>query len=393
MTGWICKGAVAVGRVRLLPLLLMVATSLVAKAQAPGEEVRVRSPEGRAEIRVTLRPFSYTVRYREETVIEASSLGLAFKGQAATGEFKVVGREERSVDISSKPVWGKTGEICNRFRELRLDLVEASGPKRRMSLRMRAYDDGIAFRYELPKQRGMEEFVVDRELTGFRLAGNAQIWASTYKNFRSAYEEEYRRQRVSEVADSALIGLPVLAEIGAHAYVTLMEADLEDWAGLYLRRSGSSLLASLSPRTDGNGLVKASTPHRSPWRVVMLADRPGDLVASNLIENLSEASRIRDTRWIRPGKMMWDHWWSGDVAMENGTIERYIAFAGAMGISVPVDRLAVVWTVRQGDGGHYASSCADRHAAAAAICKGAWRSRVVVAALGRCGPGDAAGHA
>ena len=90
------------------------------------------------------------------------------------------------------------------------------------------------------------------------------------------------------------------------------------------RNAPSLLKAELSPRLDG-GLVQIKTTRESPWRVVMLGTKPGDLVESDLIINLNPPSAIADTSWIVPGKIAWDHWWSGDVKMDNPT-EKHMDF-------------------------------------------------------------------
>jgi len=84
--------------------------------------------------------------------------------------------------------------------------------------------------------------------------------------------------------------------------------------------------------------VKASTPHVSPWRVLMIGEKPGDLIESNIILNLNEPIAIKDPSWIKAGKCSWD-WWSGQVVddpaiesgMNNLTIKHYIDFAAENG--------------------------------------------------------------
>jgi alpha-glucosidase len=72
-----------------------------------------------------------------------------------------------------------------------------------------------------------------------------------------------------------------------------------------------TLRSRLAPRWDGQGLVKVSLPHASPWRVLMIGREPGRLIESDLVLNLSTPCQIADTSWIKPGMMAWDRWWSG----------------------------------------------------------------------------------
>jgi alpha-glucosidase len=95
--------------------------------------------------------------------------------------------------------------------------------------------------------------------------------------------------------------------------------------------SGVTLQAKLAPRREGNGLVEASAPHNSPWRVLMIGRQPGRLIESDLVLNLATPCQLADISWVQPGKSAWDHWWSGDTKLDTATIEEYIQLAADMG--------------------------------------------------------------
>lgn len=297
---------------------------------------KVTSPGDEMQVTIDLNPLRYTARFKGRSVLIDSPLGLELKGGGPLQSLRLRSIQSRSADRTWTPVWGKSNRIRDHYNELELSFQERNtdarkGSPRIVGLLVRAYPDGFAFRYILPAQPALKDFVLERESTGFRFAGNPTVWAATYKTFRSAYEEEYSEHPLSSLASSPLIGLPILARLQPDLYAAIAEADLTDWAGLYLALQDNRLQAKLSPRLDGNGLVVAETPTRSPWRVVMVASTPNRFMESNLIENLNPASTIADTSWIHPGMMMWDHWWSGDVKMDAATNERFIAFASDMG--------------------------------------------------------------
>ncbi len=138
-----------------------------------------------------------------------------------------------------------------------------------------------------------------------------------------------------------IIALPLLAQVPGVGWVAITEADIEDYAGMYLRSDKPvfSLKAELSPRIDQPGVaVDTAAPFNSPWRVFMIGDTPGRLIESNMILNLNPPSKIADTSWIRAGKSAWD-WWSGDYAtgvdftpgMNTATLKHYIEFASESG--------------------------------------------------------------
>jgi alpha-glucosidase len=293
------------------------------------------SPGGDVQVTIAQKPLRYTARFRGKPVLVDSPLGLELQGSGPFQSLRLQHIQRRSAERTWTPVWGKSNQIKDSYREMKLSFEEQGsasneGSRRLLGLVVRAYDDGFAFRYKLDAQPALKGFVVERELTGFRFPENPTVWAATYKNFRSSYEEEYRESRLSSLSSVPLIGLPMLARLQTDLYAAIAEADLTDWAGLYVSLQGDTLTAKLSPRRDGSGLVRTETPTRSPWRVVMLASTPNRFIESNLIENLNPASVIADTSWIRPGMMAWDHWWSGDVKMNADTNERFIAFASEM---------------------------------------------------------------
>ena len=202
----------------------------------------------------------------------------------------------------------------------------------------RAFDDGIALHYVLPSDFSTQPFVLDQELTEFAFADNFACYAGRQdKGFQGPQEWEFQPGRLADFKPASIIGLPLLVHTPT-AWMALTESDLRDWAGMWLSgaptrsaAAGVTLSAKLAPRRDGLGLVQASAPHASPWRVLIIGRQPGRLIESDLVLNLSTPCQIADTSWIRAGKMAWDHWWSGDVQMDTATIKQYIQLAADMG--------------------------------------------------------------
>jgi alpha-glucosidase len=107
--------------------------------------------------------------------------------------------------------------------------------------------------------------------------------------------------------------LPTLFETPAHIFVGVTEADLMDYAGMYLIKENGVVRSKLSPLPGQTEIkVKASLPHHSPWRVLLISDRIGTLIESNIITDLAEPCRIKDVSWIKPGKTTFP-WWNGNV--------------------------------------------------------------------------------
>lgn len=317
--------------------------------------VAVASPDGAIEVRFTIRekqePYPpgrrlyYAVSYLGRDIILDSPLGLDFQNMPPLArDLAVKGTSRRSINETWTPVIAsKRSNVINHFNELRLDLEEASPPHRRLALVCRAYDDGVAFRYVLLKQREIGEFRITSERTHFHFAGNHTVWAADYKSFVSHQEEEFRETKLNQISPAAIIGLPLLVQVSAEVWVAIAEANLRDWAGMYLtgtRTTANAVVTTLSPRHDVPGvLVRGKVPHQSPWRVLMIGQRPGDLIESDIVMNLSESCALKDPSWITPGKSAWDHWWSGDyapdadfeVGINTATIKYFTEFAAEMG--------------------------------------------------------------
>ncbi|MGH9941178.1 MAG: glycoside hydrolase family 97 catalytic domain-containing protein, partial [Pyrinomonadaceae bacterium] len=159
------------------------------------------------------------------------------------------------------------------------------------------------------------------------------------------YEKEFDKITLSRIKPGAKIGLPLVMQTIEGPTLAIAEADLKDYAGMYLHGlegAPNSLVSRLSPfggKEEGSA-VRASAPHASPWRVVMIGDAPGRLIESTLLLNLNDPNAIRDPSWIKPGKAAWD-WWSGQTAaggvsfktgMNDATMKHYIDFASEFGL-------------------------------------------------------------
>lgn len=311
--------------------VFLTALALAVASVAQAATLETTSPNGRASMQLSAEnALTYSVRFGDHTVLKDSRLGLSLKGEAPWGAIKISTIAQRRVDSTWRPVWGKSATIRNHYNETRYLIRETASPRRALTLIVRAYNDGIAFRYVIPAHGTSRNFVLTHEETTFNFADETEVWAGETKSYHHAYEQEFPHTQLAELKAGAHVVLPLLAHTQG-VYAAITEADLTDWAGMYLNPNGKGFGVDLSPRLDGEGLVRATLPHASPWRVIMLADRPGEFIESNIIENLNPPSRIKDTRWIKPGKSAWDRWWSADTQMDKETIERYIAFASSMG--------------------------------------------------------------
>lgn len=326
-----------------LPALLLVGVSLsislLTGCQSTTPELTsslpttmtVTSPDGTIEAVVQCRgSLRYSVIVDGKPVIRDAQLGLEFRGGTVMGaDVEYVSADRREVDQRwTNTQGGKRRNSRDHCNELMLRLQEADGP--RFALAVRAYDNGLALRYQLPKQEGLEEFIMEKELTEFAFTDDhACYFGSQEGGFQGPQEWEFNPGHLSDISVESIVGCPVLVETPG-AWVALTESDLLDWAGMWFAGGAEpgTLVTKLAPRKDGQGLVVGETPHRSPWRVLMIGRKPGDLVESDLVLTLATPTK---KGWVVPGKMAWDHWWSGETQVDTATIKQYIQLAADMG--------------------------------------------------------------
>jgi alpha-glucosidase len=282
--------------------------------------VMVKSPNDKNTITVTFPAISgavptYAIAHSGHAVIEPSAFQILLAGYGDVAKSaKLVELREDSADQTFQMPWGKSQSVRDRYSHARLRFESSSGIL--WDLDVRAYDDGVAFRYLFPEQPKLSDFVLQSESTEFRLAGAPTLLLTTTDSLAWSHERLYTRAPLALVPLKSFIELPVLAEWPDGTSALLTEAALRDFAGMYLQRAPGAeppvLRTFLSLRLDKPGVaVIGRTPHQSPWRVIQLADQAGKQIESDLLVCLNEPPQ-GDFSWIRPGKTTW-HWWNGSA--------------------------------------------------------------------------------
>jgi len=290
---------------RLLAALALLFLAAPAFAQnvtvdSPGNVLRITlslNGEGRAQ---------YRVDRLGKPVIADSQLGFLFTDQPQMlRNFEVVGQRTRDHDETWTTPWGEDRTVRDHCRELIVDLQEKSSLKRRMTIEVRAYDDGIGFRYRLPARDGGKATNIAEELTQFRVAQDGKAWwAPAFESNREEYL--YNETLVSGIATAQTPLTMVLAD-GTH--LSVHEAALVDYSGMNVARvEGTLLKAVLTPSSSGPK-VSRTGEFTTPWRMLTIApDAPSLYAARNLILNLNEPNKLGDVSWVIPRKYV-GIWW------------------------------------------------------------------------------------
>jgi alpha-glucosidase len=329
-------------------LFLILALSMMPGSLFSTESIS--SPSGRIQVNcnICINPdpypsevrLYYNIFYRGERLIADSEIGILLD------EDDSIGIDLRLYDIRTlsgredfTAVHGRQKVVSIEYNEMVLRLQEREFPFRLMDLIFRVSDEGAAYRIHFPEQPGLEKVRIREEKSSFNPANtqSTDAWPLILPSYSSHYEANYQPMKVRDIPENAIIGLPLLMRSPRNVWFAISESGLSGYAGLYLTPSkmkAGFLESRLSPALEGEFPVIGNSPLSTPWRVILIGDRPGALIESNWILALNEPSRIMNTGWIQSGKCVWP-WWSGrhventgfQGGMNTETMLHYLEFA------------------------------------------------------------------
>jgi alpha-glucosidase len=322
-----------------------LAVAAVAAASPLHGQVSVGSPDGRTSVTVEVREgrLAYSLSRDARPLILPSLLGFELRGARPLRDgLRITDTTRQSHDEWWTQPWGEVARVRDHYNEIAVTVEETTSRPRRFTLRVRAFDDGVGFRYELPQQPGLGEFVITDELTEFALADDARAWWIPSNRPRMDRSEMLYSSGPVSVLDS--VQTPLTMELrDGRTFMVIHEANLVDYARMFLRgpRTESRVLrAALAPMADGSK-VRGRTPFVTPWRTIQLADRVTGLAPSLLGLKLNPPNVLEATDWIQPMKYV-GIWWGmhiGTMSWSSGpkhgattvNARRYIDFAAANG--------------------------------------------------------------
>jgi alpha-glucosidase len=324
---------------------------------AGGSEVI--SPGGALQVRIDVdaagRPF-YAVSLDAKPVILQSRLGLSFgEGRGCDTGLAITDARQARADTTWEQPWGERRRVRDHHNELLVDFRARDDAKVICRVRVRVFDDGVGFRYEIPEQGGGPVDVVE-ELTEFRVAPDAVAWWQPADDpFK--YEVLYTESPVGEINKAHS---PLTMRLPTGTYVALHEAALVDYPAYALERTAPGVLrTALRPWSDG---VRARTRGSfvTPWRTIQVAPDAVGLINSDLVLNLNEPNQLGNVDWVEPGKYV-GVWWAihlGRKTWEQGPnhgattaeAKRHVDFAAQYGFD---GVLLEGWNIGWGEGEAY----------------------------------------
>ncbi len=290
----------------------------------------VQSPSGKIVVNFKLgsngQPI-YSVNYKDKTVVLESVLGIKLKDKPSLeASFEILNSKPATFNESWKPVLGEQATIVNHYNELTIGLINTVS-KVKINIVFRVFDEGLAFRYDFPRQADLNYFIISDEVTQFNLPeNNNTFWLPG--DFDSN-EYEYNETKLSKIDNSKInrnngIGVksipgkymvqtPLMMKAPSGLYLNIFEAAVVNYPVMHLNVDVTNykLKAELVPNAIGDKAY-LQAPCVSPWRTIMISDDARDIVGSRMILNLNEPSKIEDTSWIKPMKYV-GIWWEMHV--------------------------------------------------------------------------------
>lgn len=311
---------------------------------------RLSSPDGRLLVEVKLQLPDRTPAFRvlrvadgvETEIVGESPLGIVRQDADFTRDLDfIAATPPERFQVEYELAHGKVSRVSRLSLGRTLTFAEPGG--RRMSVVLRAFDDGVAFRYRFAEESD-EEFVVTREVTGFRIPEGSRGYLLPFdapSQYTPAYENYF--QRAVPLGTKSPTGVrwafPALFEVGEGvAWVLLTESDLdESYCGSRLEAGEPAGLYRIRfPEPgEGQGYGEVEPRHRlpwqTPWRLVVVGEDPGTILETTLVTDLARPAESGDWEWVQPGRVAWSWWSKQDSPKQLRDQMRFVDFAAEMG--------------------------------------------------------------
>lgn len=309
-------------KLRVIALLGLTFSLSAAMAQT-AKTFQVKSPDGKININISAgATVTWAVKHDGTEVITPSEISMTLNNGEVLGKNAVVKKAATSSNNSTiaTPIYKKT-QVQDNYNQLTVNF------KGDYSLVFRAYNDGAAYRFITAKKG---DITITNESANFNFKDDDKAFLPFVNDFRNkdkfttSFEAHYTNINLSAVKKDTLAFLPVLVDVGSPKKAVILEADLQDYPGMYLTHGdGNSLHGVFSKYPTEEAVLRINyvvnkradyiaktTGTRSfPWRVVVISTEDRQLADNDMMQKLAEPSKIADYSWIKPGKVAWD-WWN-----------------------------------------------------------------------------------
>jgi alpha-glucosidase len=313
----------------------------------------LNSPNGKIKVTITVSDkITWAISHQKDIILAPSAMSMTIDQNEILGKnASLLNSKREKVNTSFETPFYKKSSVKNQYNLLVLNF------KNDFSIEYRAFDDGVAYRFITKKKKDItvknEEVVLNFDQDYNTLMPYVRDLRNPKDPYISSFESHYENKKISEFAKDTLAFLPFLIDFKNHKKAVFLEANLEDYPGLFVTnnkdKSGFESRFSKYPLAETNGgfnflnkliteradyLVQTKGTRNFPWRIVVVSEKDSDLANNDMVQKLSEPSKIKDISWIKPGKVAWD-WWNDwniynvdfKAGINTETYKYYIDFA------------------------------------------------------------------
>lgn len=348
------KRKLLIPRLFLSIILLTAFISNPVYAENPVETDQVfdvYSPSGDISVKVEVDEFvTYSVSYKGFEVLTRSPIsmkldnGINLGKDAKISKSKTISVTEEIIPVVKQ----KSAIIADEYNQLKIDF------EGNYSLYFRAYDDGVAYRWEVNIN---EPYKVISELASFVFNEDHKIWFPEEESFLSHQERTYSYINLSEISPDRFCSTGTLVDYSNGMKMYISESDLEGYPGMFLRGSETDsfalqgLFAGYPLQTEQESdrtvrvteyadyIAKVQGKKKFPWRLMVLTTDDSQLLTTQMVYKLAKPLQLDDVSWIKPGKVAWD-WWNNnniygvdfEAGINTDTYKYFIDFASSYNI-------------------------------------------------------------
>lgn len=318
-------------------ILLIAVFFLMNVSAIYSQKVFVKSPNEKIEVSLVnkqeaeIGEWILKVKYSDkEEFVEAIpqiKLGLSRSDQDFSNELKLLKAGKQTfIDEHYTAIHGKRSQCSNQANEVVVAFENPS--KAKMNLIIRAYNDGLAFRYEFPDKKG--DFTIDDEFTAYTIPETTVRWLQKFDlSNEGLYNETNNANNKGDWTYPALFNTNE-----SNCWYLVHEADVDrsycaSKLSNHVENSAYKVTLPSEHEGEGEALTKISLPWKSPWRVIIMGQL-SDIVESTLVDDVSKPSVLTDTDWIQPGVASWNYWSDNHGTRDYQTVCEFTDLAAAM---------------------------------------------------------------
>lgn len=300
---------------RIFLSILILANSFVCFSK----DYQLVSPNKDIELNISVNNGGVTISILNEKrmVLKDSPIGMIIDEVNICDNSEVVKESSKLVDGLVRPIVSvKSDVIRDNYNELMLSFRAG------YSLTFRAYNEGVAYRFSTEFSK--DSVIVNNEILNLEIPGNSKGFLMQEKGFYSMSESPYVCNEIERYEDNSLYSLPALFQTPEHDFLLILESDVYDYPGLWLKKEEGAFHSILprkvlstktghctdqqyvTKRTDYIARTKAVRSF--PWRIFAVAGQEGDLIMNQLVYLLARPAANIDYSWIQPGIATLD-WW------------------------------------------------------------------------------------